>query len=220
MDLFQKGNFGKTYTLTTELVNKYKAIFLNDANNAMSLPSNAQFIVLDEVGPSNRVPINQLKALTSGNAAVSALNRKSYGESYRPRPDAQFVVLTNHAIYDTYAVYDRKTRLRKVKVDVIEPLMRRFHIIRLDGDDREERIKYMDPHELSHEDYTWHMTNTFYSTVRGAASVGGVSTTIVRAALRLVFNVHRLRNPDTEVTTRTLCGPHEGASCCGLCYCL
>ncbi|ELU10729.1 hypothetical protein CAPTEDRAFT_208622, partial [Capitella teleta] len=42
------GNFGKTHTMTTELVNKYKAIFMNDANNAMCLPKTAQFIVLDE----------------------------------------------------------------------------------------------------------------------------------------------------------------------------
>uniref|UniRef100_X1ZKQ0 Uncharacterized protein n=2 Tax=Capitella teleta TaxID=283909 RepID=X1ZKQ0_CAPTE len=198
------GNFGKTHTMTTELVNKYKAIFMNDANNAMCLPKTAQFIVLDEVGPSNRVGINQLKGLTSGNAAVASFNRKSYGESYVPRWDSQIVVITNHSIYDTYAVRDGRTGLRKVKHHVIEPLLCRFHVIRLDGDDREERTEFYDPKELSQEDYLWSLNKAFYSAVHLAASVGRVSTVVLRAALRAAMNVHRLRHPENMPTTKSL----------------
>ncbi|ELU02591.1 hypothetical protein CAPTEDRAFT_217062 [Capitella teleta] len=198
------GNFGKTHTMTTELVNKYKAIFMNDANNAMCLPKTAQFIVPDEVGLSNRVGINQLKGLTSGNAAVASFNRKSYGESYVPRWDSQIVVITNHSIYDTYAVRDGRTGLRKVKHHVIEPLLCRFHVIRLDGDDREERTEFYDPKELSQEDYLWSLNKAFYSAVHLAASVGRVSTVVLRAALRAAMNVHRLRHPENMPTTKSL----------------
>ena len=197
----KKGNFGKTYTITTELISRYKAIFLSDANNATRLPKSAQFIVFDEAGPSNKLPIQQMKALTSGNASVSAINRKSYGESYVPRSDAQFIILTNHSPYDTYATTNPKTRLRRVRPDVLEPLQRRFNIIRLDGSDRDEMLKYVDPIDLTEEDYRHLLKKTFYDSLRLANSVGDVSTRLVRQVLAQLMHIHRHRAGETAMTT-------------------
>ncbi|ELT94158.1 hypothetical protein CAPTEDRAFT_227980 [Capitella teleta] len=197
-------NYGKSYTMCTELVGRYKAAFLADANNAMNIPANCQFLIMDEVGPSNRVPINQLKALCGGNASVSSLNRKSYGRSYVPRGDAQFIILSNHSPYDTYAVTDQKTKLRKINADVIEPLEHRFSIIRLDGDNREEKVKYMEVAKLNAEDYQWHLRNTFYETLRLVNSLGGVSTKLVKTALAKLARLHQARLSNTSTTFVTL----------------
>lgn len=197
----KRGNFGKTYTITAEIISRYKAIFLSDANNATRLPKSAQFIVLDEVGPSNKLPIQQMKALTSGNASVSAINRKSYGESYVPRPDAQFIILTNHSPYDTYATTNPKTRLRRVRPDVLEPLQRRFNIIRLDGSDRDEMLKYVDPVDLTEEDYRHLLKKTFYDSLRLANSMGDVSTRLVRQVLAQLMSIHQHRAGETTMTT-------------------
>ncbi|ELT97274.1 hypothetical protein CAPTEDRAFT_199333 [Capitella teleta] len=125
---------------------------------------------------------------------VGFVNRKSYGESYLPRADCQSIILSNHS----------PQKLRKIKSDLIGPLELRFNIVRLDGDNREERVKYIDPSALTEADYQWHLRTAFYSSVRLASSFGIISTTVIKAALVAVNKIHRIRHVDSITTMTTL----------------
>ncbi|ELT92289.1 hypothetical protein CAPTEDRAFT_203953 [Capitella teleta] len=200
----QVANFGKSYTVDKELANKY---------NATNVPTNAQFIVCDDFGPTNKIPINQLKCLTGGNASVASINRKSYGQSYVPRPDAQFIILSNNSPYSTYATTDQKTKIRRIKADVLSPLEARFNIIRLDGDDREQKVLYMDLPMLSETDFHWHMRTTFYNYVRFIRAAGQLTTKYVRKALAKVYELHKIRHEGYATSLYTMAIEFHKAVC-------
>jgi hypothetical protein len=198
------GNRGKTTTVCEAIVGPYKAIFIADIRNAMSLPTDAQFIVIDEVASSNKPSIAQLKALTSGSADIGSINRKSYGQSYIPRRDAQFIILSNQSPYDVYAVTDPRTKLRRCRDHDMGPLECRFHIIRLDGDDAEEKALWYHPKSLSFDDYMWHLRYAFYEEVRLANSSGNCSTALVKRAMTKIYKIHMMRHEGTGVTFKTM----------------
>ena len=191
------GNRGKTTTTKLALADRYKAHFISDVRNAVEIPPDAHFLILDEVDPRNKPTIATLKALTSGTASLGSINRKSYGASYRPRDDAQFIVLSNHSPYEVYAVWDKEKRLRRCRGDHMGPLELRFHIIRLDGDDLEEKVKWYDPQHLSQEDYRRHIRDVFYSELRLSNYTGNCSTALVKKVLVQLFQIHSMRTPGT-----------------------
>jgi hypothetical protein len=191
------GNRGKTYNMTKNLVEKYRATLVPDPNNAMKIPRDAQFLVFDEFGPGHKLSINHLKGLTSGCANVSCLNRKSYGESYVPMPDVQIIILSNYSPYETYAVTCHVSKRKFCPRDTVDPLESRFNIIRLDGDNREEKIKWMEPKHLAEEDYMWILREDFYVSLRLMNMFGGVSTRAVREALERTHKLHKARHPES-----------------------
>ena len=131
--IYSSPGFGKTTATRLELVNKYKAAFLPHPQNAVNVSNNAQFLIMDEVGPNRRIPMEQLKGLTCGDASTSYLNRKHYGQSYVPRKDVQFIFLSSYSPYNVYAKQRTKRIRRMDSVDMLS-IEERFNIIRLDGD--------------------------------------------------------------------------------------
>jgi hypothetical protein len=179
------------------LADKYKAYFISDVRNAVDIPPDAQFLILDEIDNRNKPTIATLKALTSGTAELGSINRKSYGASYRPRYDAQFILVSNHSIYEVYAVWDYEKKLRRCRGEHVGPLEARFHIIRLDGDDLEEKVKWYDPQHLSQVDYRTHIRNVFYGELRLSNYTGNCSTALVKKVLVQLFQIHSMRIPGT-----------------------
>jgi hypothetical protein len=64
----KQGNRGKTTSTKLALADRYKAHFISDVRNAVDIPPDAQFLILDEVDFRNKPTIATLKALTSGTA--------------------------------------------------------------------------------------------------------------------------------------------------------
>jgi hypothetical protein len=197
----KSANRGKTTTLKLALADRYKAHFIADVRNAVEIPPDAQFLILDEVDPRNKPSIATLKALTCGSASLGSINRKSYGASYRPREDAQFIVLSNHSPYEVYAVWDYERKLRRCRGDHLGPLEARFHIIRLDGDDLEEKVKWYDPQHLSQDDYRRHIRDFFYAELRLSNYTGSCSTSLVKKVLLKLFQIHSMRTHGTPTFT-------------------
>ena len=124
--------YGKT-TFITSLIKHTNAAVVADLHNWTNVLEDAHFIVIDEYGlKTNRLSLDDLKRLTSGNASTFAGNRKSYGSSYIPRNDAQLIIFSNNHLFEAMGVKDPKDGVRKVSMKNAEILSDRFHIYRLD----------------------------------------------------------------------------------------
>lgn len=189
-------NYGKTTTIRNKLLNVYKAAWCPDSNNAMNLPKNAQFIVCDEVGENNKIPINQLKCLTGGDASASHLNRKSYGASFVPRADAQFVFCGNTSPYAAYATYNKTLGRAVMSEDVLSTLEARFDIYRLDGDNREEKVDKLEVHLLTEDEYHYHLRTTFYAQLSTMCKENLLTAWTIGKSLTNIFKIvkNRKRN--------------------------
>lgn len=186
-------NYGKTTTILRSLVDKYRATFVSDSRNAINVPRNAQFLCFDEVSFGNKIAINQLKGLTSGDATTSYLNRKSYGESYVPRKDAQFIFSGNCSPYRTYAVYDRVLGRFVITEDVLSTLEARFNIYRLDGDDRQQKAMFLEVPLLTESEYGWHLRDFFYRQNRQLNNRGLLTSVEMRESLLNVRTIQKAR---------------------------
>lgn len=69
------------------------------------------------------------------------------------RRDVQFIFSGNESPYSTYAKYNKILGRPVITEDVLSTLEARFHIVCLDGEDREQRVKYLDISLLTDEEY-------------------------------------------------------------------
>ena len=126
--------YGKT-TSVNKILKWFNASVVNDRQNWTNVSPDAQFLIIDEYGPkTNRLDLDSLKRLTSGNAATFSGNRKSYGGSYTPRSDAQLIILSNYHLFQCMGEYDRISQQRTVSESVARILRDRFFIYRMDED--------------------------------------------------------------------------------------
>ena len=117
--------FGKTHLLR-RFAKTYNAVFLPDAKNWIGIPRGTQFIVLDEYGPKKKLAFEDLKTMTAGDASAFAGNRKSHGQSFKPRPDVQLVILSNRSIYELYGTWNPKTQKCQLTAEEADQLDDRF----------------------------------------------------------------------------------------------
>ena len=104
---------------------------IGDLNNWIEVSPWSQFLAVDEFGPRNRLTIDKLKQLTSGNAAIFRGNRKSYGSSFEPRADVQLIMTSNYHLFDALGSKS-SDGIRKVTPEEAAILQDRFNIIKLD----------------------------------------------------------------------------------------
>ena len=125
--------YGKS-TFIQALLAETNASQIVDANNWMNVSKDAQFLVIDEYGPTNKIPMDKLKGLTAGNASTFGGNRKSYGKSFQPRKDAQLIIFSNYHLFDVMGrkTLDSEKETRKVTEQEADILSDRFFIHRLD----------------------------------------------------------------------------------------
>lgn len=186
-------NYGKSTTFKKELVHNYKAIFIPHATNAMNIPPNVQFLIFDEFGSSKILNILDLQRMTGGDASDGALNRKSYGRSYTPRPDAQFIMLSNNSPYEVYATYDPITRRRVISEENYKTLKARFNIIRLDGPDLEKRTQFVPVDILSQTDYFALIRSCIYDGNVSYNERGTLTAYCIKRSLAKAYNVYKAR---------------------------
>jgi len=84
---------------------------------------------VDEYGPRRHLGMDDLKGLTSGTAQGFSCNHKSFGASYKPRPDVQLITLSNKHLFDSMGQQDRKTKTRKVSAADVGLLDQRFTVL-------------------------------------------------------------------------------------------
>ena len=154
--------FGKTYSME-KFCEKYNACFLRDLKNWMGIPKGVQFLIFDEYGPNKKLSFEQLKELTSGTASSFGGNRKSHGYSYIPRKDVQVVILSNKSIYELYGTYNRKLQRYELTSEEVTQIDERFHVHRLDGDAKEDKIAAMAPESWSAEQFGERLSSLFRS---------------------------------------------------------
>ena len=66
-------NFGKSYAFaSSEFSDRYNSYTLPDIKNWCTVPEDAQFIVIDEIGLDRKLDIYALKAFTAGDASGAA----------------------------------------------------------------------------------------------------------------------------------------------------
>jgi hypothetical protein len=109
--------------------------------------------VFDEYSRTKRLDLEMLKTLANGDASGAYLNRKSHGGSYIPPADVQVIILSNYSPYEIYAQWDKKTQRHIISEDILSTIVDRFVIVRLDGDDAEERRKFMEPSTWTEEEF-------------------------------------------------------------------
>jgi hypothetical protein len=142
-----KPGYFKT-TVAVKLAKKFNAGLINDPSNWMGVAEDAQFLIVDGYGPKRRFHMDDLKCLTAGDARTSYGNRKSYGDSYRPRPDAQLIIFSNHHLFACMGEWNAKLGRRVVTPETATLLSDRFHIVKLDegaegaSTEREDREYY------------------------------------------------------------------------------
>ena len=145
-------NYGKTYVTIRDLVDKYSSTVISDLNNACGLVAGTQFLVVDEYEGTNTFPSETIKRITGGNATTCSLNRKSHGSSFQLAPDVQMILLSNFSLYNNYAKYDRAMGRRVLSAELYNHLSARFHVFRLDGDDEDEKCKWVHHSALSRQE--------------------------------------------------------------------
>jgi hypothetical protein len=145
-------NWGKSYNMD-RLLEQYSGAYVPDYKNAVNIPPNVQFLVFDEYSATKAIPLEQLKSLASSNAQSGYLNRKSHGASYKPPKDVQIIVLSNYSPYEVYASWDKKFQRKVISDEILTTFDTRFHTIRLDGDNAEQRRKWMLPTSWTEEEF-------------------------------------------------------------------
>ena len=143
----KKPGYGKT-TFINQIIADLNASQVTDTRNWMDISKHAQFLLIDEFSPDNKITMGKLKTLTSGNASAFGGNRKSYGSTFNPRKDAQLIIFSNYHLFD---VMGRKNLnqespcdIRKLTKQEAQILSDRFYIHRLDEDesDRTQNEKF------------------------------------------------------------------------------
>ena len=151
--------FGKTHLLRG-FAKAYNAFFLPDTKNWMGIPKGTQFIVLDEYGPKKKLSFEDLKTLTAGDASAFAGNRKSHGQSFKPRADVQLVILSNKSIYELYGTWNPKIQKCELTAEEADQLDDRFQVTRLDGDVREDRRRALGPASWTDDEFDQELRRT------------------------------------------------------------
>ena len=130
--------YGKT-TFILQILQRLNASQITDTRNWMDVSKYAQFLVIDEYSPDQKITMGKLKTLTSGNASSFAGNRKSYGLTFKPRKDAQLIIFSNYHLFDVMGKKnlndDSTSDVRKITRQEAKILSDRFFIYRLDEDE-------------------------------------------------------------------------------------
>ena len=202
--IYSGPGYGKTTTTRLEVVDKYKAAIVPHPKNAVNVPNTAQLLVIDEVGPTRKIPIEQLKGLTCGDASTSFLNRKFYGQSYVPRKDAQLIILSNLSPYNVYSNY-RKGKDRRMESVDVQAMEERFHIIRLDGDNLEEKRRFVDVEVLTPYEFKETLYETLYDRNKMLNDSGLLTKVHVRDSMEACYKLYldrlayKKQNLSTEI---------------------
>ncbi len=134
----KRPGYGKT-TFSEDLKNNFNASYITDLNNPTGVSKDSQFLIVDEYGGTTRkFNMEDLKGLTSGNASAYTGNRKSYGESFKPRPDVQLILLSNEHLFSCMGDYMGQNKPRQISLGNANLLRDRFHIHRLDESSDDE----------------------------------------------------------------------------------
>jgi len=138
-------NFGKTYNLE-RFCDKYNGYIISDPSNWTDTPSGIQFMVFEEVDSShNKLDFANLKSLTGGTTGGFKGNCKSFGPSFRPRKDAQVIMLSNTSPYEVYGQWNAKMQRSFMSSERMDHFDKRFKVIRLDGSVEEDRKNALEP---------------------------------------------------------------------------
>jgi hypothetical protein len=170
-------NWGKSYNMDM-LVEKYSGAY----KNAVNIPPNVQFLVFDEYSATKAIPLEQLKSLASSNAQSGYLKRKSHGASYKPPKDVQIIILSNYSPYEVYASWDKKFQRKVISDEVLTTFDTRFHTVRLDGDNAEQRRKWMLPTSWTEEEFQLELQRIRTACLKGddGAETAEFLTTVVQ----------------------------------------
>lgn len=189
--------YGKTTTVANEIVDKYSAVFVNDANNGTNIPKGVKVLVFDEFKGNKTMSLESLRAITSGNASRGAINRKSYGESYEPAKDAQVIILSNMSPYQMYGEYDRTLMRNVMSEETLSTITDRFHIHCLNDVDEDERLKYLSPEAMDREHLLLAIERHQREALRGLEEIEGVVTgeTVVDT-VRNVITMHNMKRKE------------------------
>jgi hypothetical protein len=147
---------------------KYSGAYVPDYKNAVNIPANVQILVFDEYRATKCIPLEQLKSLASSNVESGYLNRKSHGASYKPPKDVQIIILSNYSPYEVYASWDKKFQRKIISDEVLTTFDTRFHTFRMDGDNAEQRRKWMSPTSWTEEEFQMELKRLRDDCLRGA----------------------------------------------------
>jgi hypothetical protein len=184
--IYSSPAYDKSTTVGFDLVEKFSAAFIPDPENAVNVPTTAQLLILDEASSNRRIPIGQLRGLTGGFASTSYLNRRAYGQSFIPREDAQFIILSRHSPYEVYA--EKKTgRMSYMNTLSIES---RFNVIRLDGRNMDEKIRFADVKALTKYEFNEALYQVLYDANRKLNQHGMLRKVHIRNALARCYSLY------------------------------
>lgn len=126
--------FGKS-TLVRRLLRQTNARPLLNRADELQVSKHAQFLVIDDFGPTRRLEMSTLKCLTSGLAFVCEGN-------VQPREDAQLILFGDRHLFEAMGDEDGKTKKEDAAL-----LMQRFFVRRLDRKNEEteesDRLKHV-----------------------------------------------------------------------------
>jgi hypothetical protein len=180
---------GKSTTIQRDLIDKFNAAWLRNPKNA-NIPASTQFIVLDDATPRHCIPYGQLRGLAGGFADHSCLETRRFPGAFIPRKDAQFIILSRKSPYEVYAD-KRMGRMEYMSTLSIEA---RFHIINLDGNRLDDRIRFADPKALSQDEFDEALFKILYDRLEHANKSGCLRQHDVRDSLARAYNLYVRRH--------------------------
>lgn len=109
--------------------------FIQDFNNFAGVRENSQFLLNDEFGHTSKITVEQLKALTGGQADSFVGNKKSFGKAFKPRRDVQLILASNRHLFECVgSKFDQSTKRRTMNYQTAKQLFDRFHIHKFDDE--------------------------------------------------------------------------------------
>lgn len=149
-------SYGKSYEMD-RFTAKYNAQYIDDLNNWTGMRRNVQFVLFDEYSSDSKrhLEYSALKAFTRGHCTGIAGNCKTFGSSYSPRSDVQFIICSNNSLYEIYGQRDPESGRYYISKTTVDQLEDRFHIICLDGDCEEDRRRFTHPKDLTQAELKW-----------------------------------------------------------------
>jgi hypothetical protein len=208
--IYSSPGWGKSTVTRRKFVMQFNAAFLPHPKNACKVPKTAQFLVVDEVSPVERIPLTQLKRLTCGDASEGYINRKSYGESYVPRSDMQLIILSNHSPYEVYSKamgggrgMDGREGCRRVTKRTIDGITLkaiedRFNIIRLDGPNSLVRRNFVEMKELSDADFDHLIRCQVFNRMRRTNNAGRLKMSHIVNVMTECFDLYLRREQEAD----------------------
>lgn len=166
-------NFGKTYCKDLFL-KRFSSVVVSDSRNMAGVGDHYQWYLFEELAAMTN--FQTFKAMLSGDASAAALNCKTYGASFKPRHDAQFIVFANESPWEHFAKRDSSIGRKVISRKTVKIISERLYLHKLDGSTREDMISFLHPEEWTRQELHQQLRTEYEKRLADETTDGDMAT--------------------------------------------